>query len=139
MTPKQKQYLQWLLAPINERKPKTEEELASVLRCQAATLKRWCLLPEFQEALDEEIQYRLVSQKWAIYQVLAQKALEGDFRSIRMFLEFTGDYPVPQDSAQQGEDLPEIRFTLEDYARAAKRVREWEQMEFGHIDPAEWM
>ncbi len=137
MNTKQRKYIQWLLTPLDERQPQTEEELASMLKCRLSTLRRWFNQPEFQQALDQEIHHRMDLQKGLAYHVLVQKALEGDFRSIKILMEIIGQYPVSPKTAQSSQ--PGVQpFTIEEYKEALKNVKEWEQQEFGHLDPSDW-
>ena len=137
MTPKQKKYLQWLTTPDSERDPQTEEELATHLKCKPSTLQRWVRQPEFQEAFDLEIHHNLTLKIWSLYQVLAEKALEGDFRSLKIILEILRHYPIPKDSDQSIEKPP-IVYTVEDYAKADKLYRELDHQATCDLDPSIW-
>jgi len=133
MNKKQKRFIQWLLTPTGERQPKTQEELAGELNCRPSTLKRWFNLPEFKQALEAEIQYQVELQVAGTYQVLIQKAMDGDFRSIKELLNKKDPYPPPtaKDASQEGYEGP---FTYEEYQQARKNIKEWEDREFGQDD-----
>lgn len=137
MNHKQKKFIQWLVTPVDSREPKSEDDLAKVLNCRPSTLRHWFNQPEFQAALNLEIRHQMDLQKGATFQTLLQKALQGDFRSIKTILEFLGQYPVPKDGLALS-DQGTMPFTLEEYTEALKLVREWEEQEFGHLDPTHW-
>jgi hypothetical protein len=48
-------FAKWLALPSAKRKPKTQIELAAVLKVNEATLSVWKTIPEFRARVDEEI------------------------------------------------------------------------------------
>ena len=81
----QMKVIKWLTSPENERKPKTLEDLATEIGVRPATIQRW-RTRKLDALASEEIHTRLFEHLPGVYQTLANKAEDGSYEHLALFM-----------------------------------------------------
>jgi hypothetical protein len=132
-SPKQQCLIQWLAKPVVDRDPKNLDELAIKLNRRPATLERWQRLPGFDLAVDQAIRHLLLDRIPEFYKVIADKAVSGDFRFLKLALELAGHYPPRRVVPPPDVVKP---FTIDEYRDALAQVAAWEKERFENLAQA---
>ena len=120
---KNKQYFaEWLALPKEIREPRTQKEVAVLLKVKPETLSRWKKEPEFQSLAYEKARGQLEAVLPDILQVIVDKAMEGNIHFVKLILELTNKH---SEKITVKQEVPEVG--IEQYSAALKQLEAWEK------------
>ena len=127
MLSKNKQFFaEWLAVPKEMRNPRTQKELAGLLKIKPETLSRWKKEPDFQAAAFEKARTQLEVELPEILQVIAEKAKAGNYQFVKLALELTHKH---SEKITVKQEVPEVG--IEQWSALLEEVAQWEKERFG--------
>jgi hypothetical protein len=122
---RQTQYIEWLVTPSPERTPRTQGELAKLLKVDPTTLRRWEKKPAFKKEWDSRVNEIQGSPERTqrLLDALYGKALEGDNRAAQLYLQATNRL-IPTTITVQGNSASELSDSDLDKLLASMASRE---------------
>jgi len=115
-------FAEWLAVPKELREPRTQKELAAMLDEQPWTLSRWKKEEAFQTMVFEKARTYLGGKLPQIMHVIAEKAVAGQFRFVKLALELTNMY---EDKITVETEKPKIG--IEQYSEIIRQIDEWRE------------
>lgn len=92
LTKEQMRLVEWLASPKDERNPKTLQELAGEIGVSPTTISRWRRNLKVDEMAAEMVRQMLFKDLPEVYSKLGEKAREGSYHHMRLFLETVNDH-----------------------------------------------
>jgi len=88
---RQEQYLNWLLTPPAERVPSSQQKYCDMHNVDPTTVRRWQKKPQFVKEWERRVEELQGSPERTqrLYDALYDKAIEGDVRAAKLYLEAT--------------------------------------------------
>jgi hypothetical protein len=137
---KQKDYLEWLILPKEDRIPNTKVAYAKELGVTEQALRVWEKLPEFKELFEVRLKSMAASPERThmLLDSLFNRGLNGDTRAADLYFKAIGAYPDPKatinikkESARELSD-DELQSLIAEYASreiADRQSRPAEQLD----------
>lgn len=109
--PREETFLNWLLTPESERTPRTKKELAEQIGVHPSTLTTW--RRNYHFAAEYDRRWRELAgdgeKAEAVVNKLHEKALNGDVRSMDLWLKWRGEFHKAESgSSEDFDDLREL-------------------------------
>lgn len=132
LTPRQRDYLEWLLLPDELKIPNTQTEWGKLHGISPNTLTNWKKIPEFDREYKDGIQGLAKSPERTkkLLDVLYARGVAGDIKSAQLYLQATDQMPkanqnitIKTENAKELTDS-ELEALIGQYASAEKKNRE---------------
>lgn len=100
-----KAFVEWYATPSDERKIRTEKELAKKLDVHPRTMRRWKSEDWFQKKVRHKTLVGVAEDRADIYKSMAEEAKKGSYKHQRMFAKLIGDLVDQVDVTTQGQAI----------------------------------
>ena len=108
---RQEHYLNWLLTPVSERVPSSQQKYCDENNVDPTTVRRWQKKPYFIKEWERRVEELQGSPERTqrLYDAMYEKALEGDMRAAKLYLEATHRLlPAPTATATASKSMNEL-------------------------------
>lgn len=133
---RQEQYLNWLLTPPSERQPSSQQKYCEQHGVDPTTVRRWQKKPAFLKEWERRVEELQGSPERTqrLFDALYEKALDGDVRAAKLYLEATHRLtPPPSATAATAKNMNELSDSELDELIAKMADREKQQRQLKAI------